>query len=110
MRVQKNNYPDDFRLEAVQLYLRGTRSVREVAADLGINHWTLRDWVRAHNMKQSKKPPPRSTTEASKQETPEERIARVERENVRLRRENEQLRMDREILKKAAAFFAKESE
>lgn len=43
------------------------------------------------------------------EETPEQRVARLERENAALRRENDTLRMDREILKKAAAFFAKES-
>jgi transposase-like protein len=47
---------------------------------------------------------------APKEETAEQRLSRLERENERLRRENELLRMDREILKKAAAFFAKESE
>jgi transposase-like protein len=43
-------------------------------------------------------------------ESAEERAARLERENAALRKEVEALRMDREILKKAAAFFAKESE
>jgi transposase len=43
-------------------------------------------------------------------ETPEQRVARLERELDRLRKENESLKTDREILKKAAAFFAKESE
>jgi transposase-like protein len=43
-------------------------------------------------------------------ESAEQRAARLERENQSLREENDSLRMDREILKKAAAFFAKESE
>ena len=43
-------------------------------------------------------------------ESAEQRAARLERENQALRKENDSLRMDREILKKAAAFFAKESE
>ena len=43
-------------------------------------------------------------------ESPQQRLERLERENERLRRENDSLRTDREILKKAAAFFAKESE
>ena len=42
--------------------------------------------------------------------TAEDKIRRLERELVRLQRANAQLEMDREILKKAAAFFAKESE
>jgi hypothetical protein len=43
-------------------------------------------------------------------ETPEQRLARLEHENAKLRREIESLKVDREILKKAAAFFVKESE
>ena len=43
-------------------------------------------------------------------ETLEEKVRRLERENLVLRKENDTLRMEREILKKAAAFFAKESE
>jgi transposase-like protein len=43
-------------------------------------------------------------------ESVEERAARLERENAVLRKEVDSLRMDREILKKAAAFFAKENE
>jgi transposase len=43
-------------------------------------------------------------------ETAEQKLARLERENTALRKEVESLRTDREILKKAAAFFVKESE
>ncbi len=43
-------------------------------------------------------------------ETLEEKVLRLERENAQLRKERDSLEMDRAILKKAAAFFAKESE
>jgi transposase-like protein len=43
-------------------------------------------------------------------ETLEEKVARLERENAELRKQRDSLEMDRAILKKAAAFFAKESE
>jgi transposase len=62
----------------------------------------------AKKPKVAKKAPPLPS--APKDETAEHRAARLERENARLRKEIDQLRMDREILKKAAAFFAKESE
>lgn len=42
-------------------------------------------------------------------ETVEKRLARLEAENAALKKENEDLRVDKEILKKAAAFFMKES-
>ena len=109
-------WTDEFRADAVALCLRGERTLREVASDLGVNHWTLRDWYRADQVKRAKKTPkprkpktkaqsPQMSTESS-----EDKIRRLEKELRRLERENAQLQMDREILKKAAAFFAKESE
>ncbi len=111
MRATAKTYTDDFRSDAVALCRRGDRSLAEVARDIGVNHWTLRDWYRADEMKRSKKKNKRlvSVTPPSN-ETAEEKIKRLEREVVRLQRVNDQLEMDREILEKAAAFFAKESE
>ena len=109
MRGQR--YSDDFRAEALALIRRRDRSYNQLASDLGVNSWTLRDWYKKDAMAKKTKPakgPPAAA--APKEETAEQRVSRLERENERLRRENESLRMDREILKKAAAFFAKESE
>jgi len=108
MRAKKASYTDEFRSEAVGLYLRTDRTVREVANDLGINRWTLRYWIERDEMKRKKRPA--SSTAAPKEETVEQRVARLEREKSQLLKENERLKEDREILKKAAAFFAKESE
>jgi len=108
MRAYKT-HTEEFRAEAVALYRRTDRSIKQLAEDLGVNHWTLRYWVDQDEMKRKKKQAPRAAVAPAK-ETAEQRLARLERENAKLHRENEQLRMDREILKKAAAFFAKESE
>jgi transposase len=110
MRVKKRTYTDEFRADAVGLYRRTERSVKQVAADLGVNHWTLKDWIERDEMKRKTKEPAERRARAASNETPHDKLARLERENARLQRENEQLREDREILKKAAAFFAKESE
>jgi transposase-like protein len=59
---------------------------------------------------QRKKQPGKTPPANPATESPEQRLERLERENERLRKENDSLRTDREILKKAAAFFAKESE
>ena len=114
MRVVRN-YTDEFRSDAVNLLRRSDRSLRQVAADLGVNHWTLRDWYNKDEMarKTKKVTGPRSIAgpkDVQAKETVEQRFARLERENERLRKENDELRTDRAILKKAAAFFAKESE
>ena len=112
MRVRPR-YDEQFRESAVELLERTERSLAEVAQDLGVSVWTLRAWYNKRGMAKKKGKQARAA-EALKalqrDETPEQRLVRLERENAALRRENDSLKMDREILKKAAAFFAKESE
>jgi transposase-like protein len=88
-------YPPEFRREAVQLAKTSGRPVSELADELGISHETLRIWLR------------QSDVDAGKREglTTEER-----RELRELRRRVRVLEQEREVLKKAAAFFARESE
>ena len=72
------------------------RIVAEVAVDLGVSNESLRKWVQQAKVDAGKGPPGALTTE--------------EREELRrLRRENRKLQMEREILRKAAAFFAREA-
>jgi transposase len=110
MRVT-TQYDENFRIDAVELVRKESRTINAVARDLGVNHWTLRGWCKRDAMAKRKKaaraaPAP----EPSGREDAAQKLRRLERENEKLRRENESLRTDREILKKAAAFFAKESE
>jgi transposase len=88
-------YPPECRAEAVRLAREPGHSSREVARDLGIGNETLRRWVI------------QSEVDAGEAEglTSDERA-----ELARLRRENRTLRTEREILKKAAAFFARETD
>ena len=105
-------YTQDFRDDAIRLAMRSGRSYAQVASDLGINYWTLRHWCRLEQMgKRSKKTGGSKAAAAPVAgETLEEKVARLERENAELRKQRDALEMDRAILKKAAAFFAKESE
>ena len=87
-------YPPEFRAEAVRLARSGTRSIRELAADLGCSEPTLRAWVAQEMV---------DTGEAEGLTTDERaRLGHLERE-VKV------LKEEREILRKAAAFFAQET-
>ena len=87
-------YPATFRAEAVELVRSSGQAIRVLAADLGIAEQTLRNWVR------------QAAIDAGERAG----LTTTEREELqRLRRENRVLREEREILKKAAAFFAKET-
>ena len=88
-------YAPEFRAEAVRLARTSGQSLRTSAEHLGVSIESLRDWIK------------RAAIDAGEREglTTEERD-----ELRRLRRENHVLRMERDILKKAAVFFARESE
>ena len=88
-------YPEEFRREAIELVRISSKSQRQIAEDLGIWDVTLRNWVKQAERDEGERPDGLSTDERE--------------ELARLRRENQTLRMEREILKKAAAFFARET-
>jgi transposase len=115
MRVTqvRRSYDPSFQQDAVALLQRTDRPIHGVARDLGVPFTTLYGWYKRAMAKKGKrsslqdKALPISDPSA---EAPEEKIARLEREVTELRKENDSLKLDRAILKKAAAFFAKESE
>jgi transposase len=111
MRVIQGKYTNEFKAEAITLIRRNDRSYRQLSEDLGVNSWTLRDWFKKDEMaKKAKGGKAGSGAAAPVGETAEQELVRLRRENERQRKRIETLEMDREILKKAAAFFAKESE
>ena len=97
-RRPRRAFTPEFKAEAVRLCKVGDRTVTQVAVDLDLTETALRDWVK------------RADAEADGGTEGEGALTNDERsELVRLRRENKRLQMEREILKKAAAFFAKEN-
>ena len=112
MRVrQKRSYEPGFLEQAVELLERTDRGVTEVARSLGMPTATLSYWYGQDMARRRGKPkaPPPAPAPSPTTETLQQKLARLERENASLRKENEDLKLDKEILKKAAAFFAKES-
>ena len=103
-------YTEEFRNDALNLIRNSDRSFRDIGESLGVSVWTLREWYKKSEMAKKPKKAKPPAPAAPGAETAEQKLARLERENAALRKENESLRTDREILKKAAAFFVKESE
>ena len=93
---KKRSFSDDFKTEAVRRVEADGKRPGDVAKELGIARQQLYDWRKLAAEASGKKP---------RDVLSEDDRAELER----LRRENERLKMEREILKKAAAFFAKES-
>jgi transposase len=95
------HYPPEFKADAVALYQsRPGATIRSVAADLGVNPETLRNWVRAAGA---------SRPRGRRAEIPAEPATPLEAENAALRKKVRELEEEREILRKAAKYFAGET-
>ena len=99
--MARKSYSDEFRRQAVDLYeSTPDATLRGIAADLGVSRGTLETL-----------PPDRTTSGArpGSTETAVVRIARLEAENARLRAEKTKVETERDILRKAAKYFAGET-
>ena len=97
MARQRRTFTREFKVEAVRLITEQGRSVAEVARDLDPGVSLLRSWKQALAVEGDRAFPGHGDLPA------------LEEELRRLRAENQRLLMERAILKKATAFFAKES-
>lgn len=106
------HYTAEFKADAVALLRRTNGTWVEVADRLGCSIYSLRSWYKEAEMgkKKPKKPATRVSPSSIEPVSPQDELARLRREIAALRKENDDLKEDREILKKAAAFFVKESE
>lgn len=87
-------YPKEFREGALQLVREGERPIAQIAHDLGIAESCLRRWIKRAELDSGQR---------------DDGLTTNEREELRrLRRENARLKQEKEILRKAAAFFARE--
>jgi transposase len=93
-RARRRRFTPEFKAEAVRMAAQSADSLAKIARDLGLSGGTLRKWV----VKAEPTPAADSLRESERAEL------------LRLRRENRQLQLERDILKKATAFFARQSE
>jgi transposase len=94
-RRGRRQFPDEFRAGAVRLVLDEGKSIGAVARELDLTPSSLGNWVRHARADRTQGKTGLTTAERE--------------ELARLRKENRILQEEREILKKAAAFFAKQS-
>src|SRR4029078_919451 len=92
----RRQYTEEFKTEAVRLVRDSARPIAQVARDLGIADHLLYRW-RAEQQQADHQGHTRQSMRAEQEEL------------ARLRRENATLKQERDFLKRAAAFFAKES-
>ena len=91
---RRHRYGAEFRKSAVALVAEQNYTVEQAAESLGITRDTLEYWLREHRRKHG----PLNATEESD----------LQKQIKQLQRENERLKLERDILKKAAAYFARE--
>ena len=92
------SYTPEFRRDSVALVLTSGRPIKQVARELGINDTTLGNWVRAERKGGGLTGVSSSADDAE-----------MNAENSRLKRRIVELEKEREILKRATAFWVKES-
>ena len=90
----RRSFTPEFKAEIVECCQRGDRSIGQVARDFDLGETAVRAWVRQAEIDEGERPGL----------TSEERV-----ELTRLRRENKRLQLDVDLLKRATAFFAKET-
>lgn len=93
---RQSKYPEEFRRNAAALVLDTGRPIRDVGRELGVNHETLRNWVNALRRERRDGPAALGGDERT--------------ELARLRRRVAELELEKEILRKAAVFFARETD
>ena len=88
-------HPPEFRRRAVELARAGEQAVAAIAKDLGISESCLRNWM--------------AQADADDGNDTERLTSDEKRELAELRREKRRLEIENEILKRAAAYFAREN-
>jgi transposase len=94
--MAKSKFPEEFKLEAVRQVVERGYAVSDVAKRLGVSLQSLYKWVKEYS--------PNATDRY------EAELKEVRRENLKLKADLSRAKEERDILKKAAAYFARDPE
>ena len=106
-KMKNSKYTREFRDSSVQLVVNSEESIAKIAKDLDVNKKTLYNWVREYKKANNIPITPRGYFTAGNGKSNNKET--IEEEAKRLRAENKLLKQERDILKKATAYFAKET-
>ena len=95
-RRERRTFNDEYKQQVLELVRAGDKSISQICRDLDLTESSVRKWIKTDQNTNG------IMTQNSLSETDQQELER-------LRTENKRLKMEREILKKATAFFAKET-
>lgn len=95
-RRERRTFSEEYKQQVLELIRSGEKSVGQICRDLDLTETAVRRWIKQDRQANG------AMTQNSLSETDQQEL-------VRLRSENKRLKTERDILKKATAFFAKES-
>ena len=95
-RRERRTYDDEYKQQVLELVRAGDKSVSQICKDLDLTPSAVHKWIQADKLNNG------IMTQNSLSETDQQELER-------LRTENKRLKMERDILKKATAFFARQS-
>lgn len=108
--MARKNYSEEFRRDAVELYrVTEGATVKQIAEDLGVVDGTLSSWLHDAGVPIRGRRKQRGGDESVDPETPDEELARLRRRVDELEATETKLTTERDILRKAAKFFAGET-
>lgn len=102
-KKQKSNYPIEFKTSAVKLAVESDQPAAYIARDLGVNPNNLYNWIRQYSGSGKINSNKTNQSNMNSNESSFEEIRR-------LKKELSMVKQERDLLKKAAAYFAKESQ
>lgn len=105
MAHTRRQYDPEFRAGAVRIVVETGKSVAQVARDLGINHYTLHNWVAEHRRQVEAQ----QATDGSVVESEHDELVRLRAEKASWAKEKAEMEMERDVLKRSVVLWVKDA-